>query len=106
MIKTWQALLVSVIMFFFVTPPVGIVTDTVLSEIPHPASSWIIVCFPIVYGLLVGYVSYIACVTRPAMDDGIFCVKCGYDLTGNVSGRCPECGRPISLRVRDRCNRR
>ena len=20
------------------------------------------------------------------------CKKCGYDLTGNVSGRCPECG--------------
>ncbi len=22
-----------------------------------------------------------------------YCQKCGYDLTGNVSGRCPECGR-------------
>jgi len=21
--------------------------------------------------------------------------KCGYDLTGNVSGRCPECGTPV-----------
>ena len=21
------------------------------------------------------------------------CQRCGYDLTGNVSGRCPECGR-------------
>lgn len=21
------------------------------------------------------------------------CRKCGYDLTGNVSGRCPECGK-------------
>jgi hypothetical protein len=21
------------------------------------------------------------------------CVHCGYSLTGNVSGRCPECGR-------------
>jgi len=20
------------------------------------------------------------------------CLKCGYSLTGNVSGRCPECG--------------
>ncbi len=20
------------------------------------------------------------------------CQKCGYDLTGNTSGRCPECG--------------
>ena len=23
------------------------------------------------------------------------CGKCGYDLTGNVSGRCPECGHEI-----------
>ena len=26
---------------------------------------------------------------------GTVCLKCGYNLTGNVSGRCPECGRPI-----------
>jgi hypothetical protein len=24
------------------------------------------------------------------------CVACGYDLTGNVSGRCPECGTTIA----------
>ncbi len=23
------------------------------------------------------------------------CESCGYDLTGNVSGRCPECGTPV-----------
>lgn len=23
------------------------------------------------------------------------CLKCGYNLRGNVSGRCPECGKPI-----------
>ncbi|MFQ5807377.1 MAG: hypothetical protein ACE5I3_13095 [Phycisphaerae bacterium] len=23
------------------------------------------------------------------------CQKCGYDLTGNVSGKCPECGEAI-----------
>jgi hypothetical protein len=23
------------------------------------------------------------------------CVKCRYDLTGNISGVCPECGTPI-----------
>lgn len=27
------------------------------------------------------------------------CTKCGYDLTGNVSGRCPECGAPIRASV-------
>lgn len=24
------------------------------------------------------------------------CQKCGYDLTGNMSGICPECGTPIA----------
>lgn len=25
---------------------------------------------------------------------GTHCPKCGYDLAGNVSGRCPQCGAP------------
>jgi hypothetical protein len=25
------------------------------------------------------------------------CRHCGYDLTGNVSGRCPECGTPVAM---------
>jgi hypothetical protein len=24
------------------------------------------------------------------------CRKCGYDLTGNLSGKCPECGTPVT----------
>jgi hypothetical protein len=24
------------------------------------------------------------------------CGNCGYDLTGNVSGKCPECGMPTT----------
>jgi hypothetical protein len=27
-------------------------------------------------------------------DDGSVCIECGYDLTGNISGKCPECGYP------------
>ncbi|MFQ5805659.1 MAG: hypothetical protein ACE5I3_04330 [Phycisphaerae bacterium] len=27
-----------------------------------------------------------------------YCQNCGYDLTGNVSGRCPECGREINAK--------
>ncbi len=30
---------------------------------------------------------------------GILCTNCGYDLTGNVSGRCPECGKDIPLKA-------
>ncbi|NOX57426.1 MAG: hypothetical protein GXP29_01025 [Planctomycetes bacterium] len=29
------------------------------------------------------------------------CVDCGYNLTGNVSGACPECGTPIDQKQRD-----
>jgi hypothetical protein len=25
------------------------------------------------------------------------CPRCGYDLTGNVSGACPECGSPVPV---------
>jgi Flp pilus assembly protein TadB len=28
------------------------------------------------------------------------CVRCGYDLTGNVSGVCPECGKEAKWWVR------
>lgn len=34
--------------------------------------------------------------------DGLLCEQCGYDLTGNLSGACPECGTAVSPRVRDR----
>ena len=33
--------------------------------------------------------------------DAKFCQTCLYDLTGNVSGICPECGRPITPAVPD-----
>lgn len=29
--------------------------------------------------------------------DGKLCMQCGYNLSGNVSGRCPECGRAIAV---------
>jgi hypothetical protein len=28
------------------------------------------------------------------------CVHCGYNLTGNISGRCPECGREVERAAR------
>jgi hypothetical protein len=29
------------------------------------------------------------------------CIKCGYDLTGNKSGRCPECGEVTDRDIKD-----
>lgn len=35
---------------------------------------------------------------RQLLQRGIpVCIDCGYDLSGNVSGRCPECGKPFKL---------
>ena len=34
----------------------------------------------------------LGCLSNPP---GNQCAKCEYDLTGNVSGVCPECGTPI-----------
>lgn len=34
-------------------------------------------------------------VRPPKLQPG-HCKACGYDLTGNVSGRCSECGMPIA----------
>ncbi len=31
----------------------------------------------------------------PKKHAGRRCVRCGYDLAGNVTGACPECGREI-----------
>jgi hypothetical protein len=28
------------------------------------------------------------------------CTECGYDLTGNVSGKCPECGAHVNAKAR------
>jgi uncharacterized RDD family membrane protein YckC len=33
----------------------------------------------------------------PFCPDGRYCRCCGYDLTGNTSGRCPECGREVPV---------
>ena len=33
---------------------------------------------------------------RPRKESNPRCRRCGYDLTGNQSGICPECGTPIA----------
>ncbi len=38
----------------------------------------------------------------PFLPVGAICFSCRYDLTGNVSGICPECGTPIPEATRGR----
>ena len=37
---------------------------------------------------------------QPELPDFDECARCGYNLKGNVTGRCPECGWRLSLRHR------
>jgi len=47
---------------------------------------------------LLAFIIPVRCSVRRASD----CVDCGYDLTGNRSGICPECGRPTVQKLADR----
>jgi len=42
--------------------------------------------------------AYVALLHRKP-GDGVHCQNCGYDLTGNQSGICPECGHRVTARV-------
>ncbi|MGD8454235.1 MAG: hypothetical protein PVJ57_20670 [Phycisphaerae bacterium] len=46
-------------------------------------------------GLLSRHV-YVTMRWKNAEIGGRYCVQCQYDLTGNVSGRCPECGLELT----------
>ena len=43
---------------------------------------------------LLAIVNLIIC--RKIPDDTPRCLECAYNLTGNVSGICPECGDPVT----------
>ncbi|MCK4659079.1 MAG: hypothetical protein KAV82_06110 [Phycisphaerae bacterium] len=52
-------------------------------------------CTLLVAGPTLGTIFVIVGITERRRRPG-FCWRCGYNLTGNVSGICPECGTPIA----------
>ena len=55
-------------------------------------AGWAVLCplwIPVSASVITGLVTS----QRGARTPTHGCVSCGYDLTGNVTGRCPECGR-------------
>jgi hypothetical protein len=54
-------------------------------------------CMPLwaVMALLLNLTLLLAWGGRPSRDHPDNCVVCSYNLTGNTSGTCPECGTPI-----------
>lgn len=51
--------------------------------------------------ILIGFLIFIVCCIwyyrkgDQKTENPFHCRKCGYNLTGNRSGTCPECGEPI-----------
>ncbi|GMU21386.1 MAG: hypothetical protein AMXMBFR13_14790 [Phycisphaerae bacterium] len=52
----------------------------------------------VLIGVLVGVRYYLRTSVVPPKE---LCAQCGYNLTGNVSGVCPECGSPVMVRTAD-----
>jgi len=52
----------------------------------------------VVLALLAAYIGYIWRRNRPAPAG--LCPVCEYDLRGNISGRCPECGTSVGDEIR------
>jgi len=74
-------------------PPLRVATVLFRGEEALRASLYL---YPVVYGaagLLLGCIC--ALLVRPGRCAHRVCRQCSYNLTGNVSGVCPECGTPI-----------
>ncbi len=75
-------------------------SDWDYTGIVWPRASWGNVCWHIVIPL---WIPFLACFSlsaylwwyrKPRLPN--HCPKCGYNLTGNTSGVCPECGTPVN----------
>lgn len=58
-----------------------------------PAAAWVLASLAVATAGLIGWLSPHE--WHPAASYPV-CARCQYNLTGNVSGVCPECGTPIA----------
>ncbi len=75
------------VVYDYGTFPMRTVMDLYQSEIPL----WM----PTLSAALLAAVAWRRCHVAHRRRKRNQCVSCGYDLTGNVSGRCPECGGTV-----------
>ncbi len=66
-------------------PPLAAVVGPELAQFQAPLFAWAVLALGVI--VLVQDV-------EPALVPGV-CNRCNYDLTGNKTGVCPECGRPV-----------
>ena len=78
------------------------ICETCMESYWAPARTWTVSCtawlpfaLSLAFAGLVGGRAYYRYRRRHWSPRHAHCVKCGYDLTGNLSGRCPECGTPV-----------
>jgi hypothetical protein len=79
--------------------PAAMFWDTPLMPVVGHGASGIIACFPLwlplaVFGVPTAVLWWHAWREHRRIPPA-HCQHCGYDLTGNVSGRCPECGTVV-----------
>jgi len=70
------------------------VTDWVFSMI---LTFFVVTGGTLLCGAVIGNIAYRVLRTSRVFMSATDCAGCGYDLTGNVSGRCPECGRRVDM---------
>ncbi len=58
-----------------------------------------LIAFIVILSYLASRLLYACMICRRVLDETPRCDCCGYNLTGNRSGRCPECGTPIDARL-------
>lgn len=93
--------------YFLRRRPLGVMI-AILSPVPVAIGTWmlvvwlrqtqstpthILVVFPGVYGAVITAGAWLAALARRLPRHP--CLRCGYDLEGNLSGLCPECGASI-----------
>ncbi len=78
----------------------AIVTDVVVMAFDYwdllgSIVLYVAICFAIWLTYLVPHKAFRLLRWRAVDRDAPYCLHCDYNLTGNVSGTCPECGTPI-----------
>ncbi len=62
-----------------------------------------VIGLPVIPAYWFSRIIYMSVRWKEVEDDGSCCWQCGYDLTGNESGVCPECGQRVTTAVK-RCD--
>jgi hypothetical protein len=66
--------------------PAGLTPGMRIVRVPHWILAGVLIILPISF--------MYRFMTRSRRRDAMLCAKCDYNLTGNTSGVCPECGTP------------